>query len=45
MTEVRSLAGEERVAELAQMMGADSEAGRASVTEMVAEVMDAKKRT
>ena len=45
MTEVRALAGEERVTELAQMMGVDSAAGRTSVTEMMAEVLDAKKRT
>jgi len=44
MTEVRALAGEERVTELAQMMGADSAAGRTSVAEMMAEVLDAKKR-
>jgi DNA repair protein RecN (Recombination protein N) len=44
MTEVRALAGEERVTELAQMMGADSAAGRTSVTEMMAEVLDVKKR-
>jgi DNA repair protein RecN (Recombination protein N) len=44
VTEVRALAGEERVSELAQMMGADSVAGRTSVTEMMAEVLDAKKR-
>ena len=44
MTEVRALTGEERVTELAQMMGADSAAGRTSVTEMMAEVLDAKKR-
>ncbi len=42
VTEVRSLDGAARVAELAQMMGADSEAGRASVIEMMAEVADAK---
>ena len=44
VTEVRALAGEERVTELAQMMGADSAAGRTSVAEMMAEVLDAKKR-
>ncbi len=44
VTEVRALAGEARVIELAQMMGADSVAGRTSVTEMMAEVMDAKQR-
>lgn len=42
VTEVRALAGDDRVAELAQMMGADSEAGRASVLEMMAEVAAAK---
>ena len=44
MTEVRSLTGDDRVTELAQMMGADSAAGRTSVTEMMAEVLDAKQR-
>jgi len=44
VTEVRALAGEDRVTELAQMMGADSAAGRTSVAEMMAEVLDAKKR-
>ena len=44
VTEVRSLTGDDRVTELAQMMGADSAAGRTSVTEMMAEVLDAKKR-
>jgi DNA repair protein RecN (Recombination protein N) len=44
ITEVRSLTGDDRVVELAQMMGADSAAGRTSVTEMMAEVLDAKKR-
>jgi DNA repair protein RecN (Recombination protein N) len=42
VTEVRSLVGDDRVAELAQMMGADSAAGRSSVAEMMAEVTDAK---
>ncbi len=42
ITEVRSLTGDDRVIELAQMMGADSAAGRTSVTEMMAEVLDAK---
>ena len=42
VTEVRALAGEDRVTELAQMMGADSAAGRTSITEMMAEVMDAR---
>ncbi len=44
VTEVHVLSGEDRVAELARMLGADSEAGRASVAEMMAEVMDGKKR-
>jgi DNA repair protein RecN (Recombination protein N) len=44
ITEVRTLAGDDRVAELAQMMGADSAAGRTSVTEMMAEVGDAKSK-
>jgi len=44
VTEVRALTGDDRVAELAQMMGADSAAGRTSVVEMMVEVMDAKKR-
>ena len=44
ITDVHVLADEERVTELAQMMGADSEAGRASVAEMMADVTDAKKR-
>jgi DNA repair protein RecN (Recombination protein N) len=43
VTEVRTLAGDDRVAELAQMMGADSESGRASVAEMMAEVNTAKR--
>jgi len=37
-TEVRHLADEARVAELARMLGADTEKGRASVIEMMAEV-------
>ena len=44
VTDVRTLTGDDRVAELAQMMGADSEAGRASVVEMMAEVMETRKR-
>ncbi len=44
VTEVCALDDRARVDELAQMMGADSEAGRASVVEMVAEVLAAKKR-
>ena len=37
-TEVRRLEGDTQVAELARMMGADTDAGRASVVEMMAEV-------
>jgi DNA repair protein RecN (Recombination protein N) len=37
-TEVHRLENESRVAELANMMGADTEAGRASVVEIMAEV-------
>ncbi len=44
ITDVHVLADDERVTELAQMMGAASEAGRASVVEMMADVTDAKKR-
>jgi len=44
ITEVRALTGDGRVVELASMMGANSEAGRASVAEMMAEVLEAKKR-
>lgn len=44
ITDVHVLADDERVTELAQMMGAASEAGRASVAEMMADVTDAKKR-
>ena len=44
VTEVRILAGDGRVTELASMMGADSEAGRTSVTEMMADVGDVKTR-
>jgi DNA repair protein RecN (Recombination protein N) len=43
VTQVHNLAGDERVAELAVMMGADSEAGRASVLEMMREVEAAKR--
>jgi len=43
ITEVSVLTGDDRVAELAQMLGADSEAGRASVTEMIAEVKAMKR--
>ncbi len=44
VTEVRALAGDEQIAELARMMGADSDAGRASVAEMMAEVASVKQR-
>lgn len=44
VTEVQSLSGEERLAELASMLGADSQAGRASVAEMVAEVTAFKRQ-
>ncbi len=44
VTEVRCLSGDERLAELASMLGADSEAGRASVAEMVAEVTAFKRQ-
>ncbi|MCX7707952.1 MAG: DNA repair protein RecN [Anaerolineae bacterium] len=44
VTEVRSLSGDERLTELASMLGADSEAGRASVAEMVAEVTAYKRQ-
>ncbi len=44
VTEVQSLSGDERLAELASMLGADSEAGRASVAEMVAEVTAFKRQ-
>jgi DNA repair protein RecN (Recombination protein N) len=37
-TEVRRLAGETQISELARMMGADTDAGRASVVEMMSEV-------
>jgi len=42
VTEVRGLAGDGRVAELARMLGADTEAGRTSVMEMLAGVEGAK---
>ncbi len=41
-TQVRPLEGEERVAELMQMLGATSDAGRRSVEEMLAEVARVK---
>lgn len=42
LTAVSVLVGDARVAELAQMLGADSEAGRASVAEMLGEVATVK---
>ncbi len=42
LTQVHNLTGNERVAELARMMGADTETGRASVAEMVTEVAAVK---
>lgn len=44
VTEVQSLSGDERLAELASMLGAESEVGRASVAEMVAEVTAYKRQ-
>ncbi len=41
-TVVQSLAGDERVIELARMMGADSESGRASVQEIMGQVRQVK---
>ncbi len=43
ITAVQPLTGETRVIELARMMGADSETGRASAAEMVAEVRGVKR--
>ncbi len=43
VTHVHSLEGDERVAELARMMGADTQTGRASVAEMVTEVEEVKR--
>ncbi len=42
ITSVEELTGEARVAELAAMLGADTDAGRASVTEMLLDVEAAK---
>jgi len=42
LTQVHCLDGDDRVAELARMMGADSDAGRASVAEIMAEVASVK---
>jgi len=44
LTQVHCLDGDDRVAELARMMGADSDAGRASVAEIMAEVTRVKQR-
>ncbi len=44
VTAVEKLSGDRRVRELADMMGADSQAGRASVVEIMADVESAKKR-
>lgn len=41
-TEVRRMQGDMQIAELARMMGADTEAGRASVVEMMSEVTGQK---
>ena len=45
VTNVQKLSGEERVSELADMMGSDSQAGRASVVEIMSEVEHAKARS
>jgi DNA repair protein RecN (Recombination protein N) len=42
VTQVDRLTGDERVAELARMLGADTEAGRASIQEMMQDVESAK---
>ena len=42
-TQVERLTGDARVIELARMLGADTETGRASVVEMMTEVEDAKR--
>ncbi len=42
VTNVQKLSGDERVAELADMMGADTRAGRASVVEIISEAEQAK---
>jgi len=43
VTTVENLAGDERIAELARMIGTDSEIGRASVLEMMDEIERAKR--
>ena len=45
VTNVQNLSGDERVSELADMMGADSQAGRASVVEIMSEVEQAKAKS
>jgi DNA repair protein RecN (Recombination protein N) len=45
ITQVHALAGDERVVELARMMGADTESGRTSIIEMMAEVSEVKRTT
>ena len=42
VTQVHNLGGDERVVELARMMGADTESGRTSVVEMMREVAEVK---
>jgi DNA repair protein RecN (Recombination protein N) len=42
LTAVQDLSGEPRIVELARMMGADSQAGRASVQEIMMEVASTK---
>ena len=42
VTQVDHLTGDERVAELARMLGVDTDAGRASVLEMMQDVETAK---
>jgi DNA repair protein RecN (Recombination protein N) len=44
VTTARPLAGDDRIAELAHMMGTNSEAGRASVVEIMSEAEDVKAR-
>jgi DNA repair protein RecN (Recombination protein N) len=43
VTTVEELAGDERIAELARMIGTDSEIGRASVLEMMDQIERAKR--
>ncbi|HEX9117502.1 MAG TPA: DNA repair protein RecN [Anaerolineae bacterium] len=44
MTTVQCLTGDQRITELARMLGADSDAGRASVNEMMLDVETTKKK-